>query len=183
MPPLFSQIPVQVLNKVKHASISDKQVVSKKKVKFYEDQEVRSKKSREDRENEYLFVEIERDSNIKTDDEKSCLSFQDITVEDVSDEPTSSYVDKPIIPQIEQLDAIIQTEPIKYFERASQTDESFITRPLSSTDNDMHRLNMQTYAPIMPIPRRIPGREPPLRIGLTLRGKKRNVFYPGETVI
>lgn len=159
---LFSQIPAQVLNKVYNFSDEDTSVAPKKKVRFYEKDRVYPKVIHEDS---------------STDAESV------INIDDSFDEPTTNFKEAPKKLEVQYRDAIVGTETVKVECRTigTQTDESLRTRPLDVTEDDMHRMNMQSYAPIRPMPRRRVGcKEPPLRIGLTLRGKKRKVFYPGE---
>lgn len=77
-------------------------------------------------------------------------------------------------------DAIIQTELVKLVDRSTQTVESFLTRPLDDYDvqqaNHLNQFNESTHR-VMSY--RIPKhRQPPLKVGLSKRGKKRQVFYP-----
>lgn len=163
---LFSQIPVQVLNKARRGGVPVREPVEeapKKKVKFYQDKEVRSS-------------EVE---SLSTTDEDTTSS--DILVDDVNSSTNDASSDRvELLMSKECLNAVTQTEKTKMREFGTQTEESLITRPLCSTDNDIQRLNMQSFSPITPMPRRKGGFEPPLRIGLTLRGKKRKVFYPDD---
>lgn len=77
-------------------------------------------------------------------------------------------------------DAILQTDiKVKMVSQETQTDESMLTRPLN--DNEQQRVNSQAYFALYRIPKPRAGGVgggPPLKIGLTLRGKKRKVFYP-----
>jgi hypothetical protein len=155
---LFSQIPPQVLNKVNICKLSDgSKVTPRKKVKF----------------------EI---THSRHDDSSTDLENDIVDIEDDSNESTSSLVPPPQKSESRKQysDAVIQTSAVERRSIATQTDESLITRPLNMSENDMHRQNMQSFAPITPIYKNRSGREPPLRIGLTLRGKKRKVFYPDD---
>lgn len=158
---LFSQIPAQVLNKVNIYKFSDENdVAPKKKVKFAEKEHIK-------------HASIHEESSTDVDDE--------INVDD--DEPTSSVKatpEKEVVIKKQYSDAKVGTDKPSCRSIETQTDESLITRPLSMTEDDMHRMNMHSFSPITPIPRSRAGRQPPLRIGLTLRGKKRKVFYPNE---
>lgn len=173
---LFSQIPAQVLNKVyKSSNKEDTSVAPKKKVKFFDQASALPEVIHEDSSS----TEAESVIDIVDDDDKNDNNDKD------DNEPTTNFKEesprKRKVPK-ECRDAIIQTETktIEHKSIGTQTDESLRNRPLETTEDDMHRMNMQSFAPIRPMPRRRAGQEPPLRIGLTLRGKKRNVFYPGE---
>ena len=159
---LFSQIPAQVLNKVNIYKFrdSDDDGPKKKQVKFSIDKNSTRPKL--------------------INDDSSTDVESDVNIEDSSDEPTSSpqQAIREQEPPKQYSDAKVQTE-IKYKSVMTQTDESLTTRPLS--DDDVHRGNMQTFSTIRPLPRNRPNsRLPPLRIGLSSRGKKRKVFYPNE---
>lgn len=163
---LFSQIPQSVLNKAGCGPAKSRQFQSdeqprKKRVKFYADNEIR------------LAPVVEKVISSGEDDDDT-LSLPEETI---PNEPTSSHTE-PLNESTEHFDAITQTETKSVQERGTQTEESLVTRPLN--DNDIHRLNMQTYSPITAIPRYDKNGAPPLRIGLTLRGKKRKVYYPGD---
>lgn len=164
---LFSQIPAQVMNKMniyKFPDDEDGPPIKKKKVKFQIPGEVK-------------FEPAVAHEDSSTDVESP------INIDDDSNEPTFGSDTRSkkgsTKPAKEYSDAIIQTETKKTRTVQTQTDESMTTRPLD--DDDVHRFNMQTFAPIRPLPRNRSGYEPPLKIGMTIpRGRKRKVFYPGE---
>lgn len=163
-PPLFSQIPVQILNKVKgnDHSLGDSK---KRRVTFHENS-----------------TDDDTDQDIDVDASDTIESSLN------SDNQPESHRHKPP-PSLSQnvSDAIIQVDlGPKCTERGTQTDESMLTRPLINDEYDKHRHLTQThypdiFKPMYSIPKRKNGSLPPLKLGLIMpKGKKRKVFYPHE---
>lgn len=76
-------------------------------------------------------------------------------------------------------DAIVQTDfKVQTVSQSTQTDETMMNMQFG--DNDQQRFN-QAFFTMYAIPKTRSASGPPLKIGLTLRGKKRRVFYPHNT--
>lgn len=179
---LFSQIPLQVLNKV-HGGITDKGLkkkeTPKRRVKFYdEDDEIKPQVCEESDSTDVSEIFIVDDNTNEAISSPQKTISRSIEPATSPNEPTSSRIETPVVK--ESLNAIVQTDAKSTRNIGTQTEEEWLLIMRSMNDPDIHRNNMQSYAPIMPIPKRKAGSEPPLRIGLTLRGKKRRVFYPDE---
>ena len=149
---LFSQIPANVL----HRANVGRPVDRRKKIRFYEE--------------------------INTTDDETDIDTEGCINEPPTSSDSSSGIKKQaLLAEKDFSDAIIQVDiKARTVDQQTQTEESLITRPLS--DNDQQRLNSNTYYATYSIPRARTktGREPPLKIGLTLRGKKRKVYYPDK---
>lgn len=182
--PLFSQIPTQVLTKLGKENVKKTAQIAK----FYADDSQEAK-------------EIDTESDIEVvNDGKSNTRTLDVK-EDPTIVDTKNSFDRPAKKKVKysdectssnnQLlektfsDAIVQTDDQDIFKRDAcvQTIETSFNR-LRKSDYEVHREQGNNhfgdaYKPMYSLPKRQGKDAPPLKIGLTLRGRKRKVYYPG----
>lgn len=150
MDTLFSQVPTIVLNK--HRPKNNK-LRQQKKVSITEPSLEEKKFGSFKEEDDYDFKK-DQDCDFKED-------------RDFDEEPQA-------IPIIGTSDAVIQTDPPRLVDRSTQTDIS-----LFDYDKYCSVLEERSLTSVFkPMQLNSPGGDPPLKIGLSLRGKKRKVFYP-----
>lgn len=186
--PLFSQIPTQVLTRIGKENFKKEQNLAK----FYEDEIIEESDSEIDVEKNKDVVLIEppepADKNqdkgtkkVNKSDEKNQPNKKRVKYSDEC--PTSSS--NQFVIEKTFSDASVQTDDLMLLRREAivQTNETLLNRPIS--DYERHREQngshfADAYKPMYSIPKRQGKDVPPLKIGLTLRGRKRKVFYPGE---
>lgn len=185
--PLFSQIPTQVLSKLGKENFKKEQNLAK----FYEEEVIEESDSEVDVENEKKKVEeqVVKASEI-LDNKPKRIAKDNPSVQTNSkrvrytDEcPTSSS--NQFVVEKTFSDASVQTDDPSLFRREAivQTNETLLNRPLSDYERHKEHNNSRfsdAYKPMYSLPKRQGKEVPPLRIGLTLRGRKRKVYYPNE---
>lgn len=152
-PPIFSQIPTIVLEKINH-ELHTNQVCNKKRKRLTWNHEI-----------------------TKGDEENTILETKKVWQPDKT---------QAVIEPKEFQDAIIQVDlSPDVFTRGTQTDETCLKSSSSISyesqyKNQLEMNSLSVYRPLYSFGSRN-GRQPPLKIGLSLpKGKKRKVFYPDE---
>lgn len=149
MDTVFSQVPTIILNKHRPKNNKLKQ---QKRVSIIEPS-LEERKSGSFKRDDYDFKK-----------DQDCHFEED---QDFDEEPQA-------IPIIGASDAVIQTDPPSLVDRSTQTDIS-----LFDYDKYCAALEERSLTSVFkPMQLNSPGGGPPLKIGLSLRGKKRKVFYP-----
>lgn len=186
--PVFSQIPALVLNKL---GPEERILRKRKSVKFYVEDD--SDEISEDASGDAPSEEVTSSGNESESQESSQRSSRVKSkqarpvlkkTEKRKTEPDKeeSIEGRRVNPDIQTDDAITQTDPEPeplMFSKSTQTDLDY---PIDISANESYRslgplgFNSSIYQI-----RRKDGRQPPLKIGLTLpKGKKRVVFYPDD---
>lgn len=178
--PLFSQIPTQVLSKLGKENIKK----NPSNAKFYADIIQEEKEPNTESEEEQISNDKSTIQTIDINDDSTIIDGEDsydkpLKKKKLAHEYPTSSTDKTFS------DAMVQTDDLDLFKRDAcvQTMESSINK-LRKSDYDLHRDQSNThfgdtYKPIYSLPKRQGENAPPLKIGLTLRGRKRKVYYPG----
>lgn len=114
-------------------------------------------------------------------DQNNNRDDHDKSIIDVDD---SSPTKEKQSPSKETSVAITQTEVIETKSVKTQTETSFYREPLKDSHDqyvsELEINSLTSYRPIYSLPLTC-GKQPPLKIGMTLpKGKKRKVFYPDE---
>lgn len=173
MAALFSQIPQTVLKNCRRQTPSG----IRKGVKIHDSKKTYDEIVRETKKSIIEIIEPEEVSCLKVCDSTEKPDSQVYDFKEKSISETQEFV-KPK----ETSDAIIQADTRPTFtSRGTQTCGALFTQSLRDHDakgvlgkNEF----AEVYKPMFKIPKGVS--EPPLKLGLTLRGKKRKVFYPGS---
>lgn len=180
--PLLSQIPTQVLSKLGKKNIKKTPQIAK----FYADESQEDKETDTEPEKDVVKDEESVMRAIDADDDSTIIdtenSFAKKKFKYSDDYPTSS--NNQFLNEKTFSDAMVQTDDLYTFKFKRDACVQTMDNRLRKSDYEIHREQGNNhfgdaYKPIYSLPKRQGDDAPPLKIGLTLRGRKRKVYYPG----
>lgn len=159
-----------------------------------------TRKSKDSQKNRPKKTVVKKDSKSKKTSKKRTLNeVTDIDeTDDDFDIDVTGEVEEPVSDcAVEAVDSVASTTgpPVKTLsfgtmckpetrDMATQTYESLLNRPIECEESQRIQKQVQfaeMYKPMYSIPKK-KGGLPPLKVGLSLGGKKRKVYYPDEVV-